>query len=749
MLHAFHNLASPEWLRGERARSFMSRARRQFNMSAEADREYRAKAVEHLKFSIGEQWDPLIEQERDQDGRPCLTINRLDATILLVTNDARANRPGIRVSPVDSKDDVRTARMIQGHIRHIERASNADYAYDTALDAAVRQGRGWIRVLTDYVSPMGFAQELRIGRVPNPLTVFPDPRVKEADYSDMQFLFNVDRVSKDDYREQYPESDLASMADWTARGAEFPGWLEAESVQIAEYFLIDHITAEIVELPNGEVVRVEEARADGIDESLWVARRTTQVPRVSHYKINGIEIIEKPKVWPGRYIPFAPVIGKSVNINGQNHIAGIVRDAVGPQRMYNFMASYAAEVIALAPKSPFIGAEGAFEGHEAKWASANTRSMPYLQYKLRDLKGQLAPPPQRQVFEPPVQAINQARLQAADEIKAVTGIHDASMGNRSNETSGRAIRARQRQGEIANSHYLDHLGQAQRQVARVIVDALPFVITGPQSLRILGEDGKEDVVRVNEQIRKGGEDLIYDLSAGHYDVVLGSGVSYETQRQEAFDMQIELVRATPKLMDIGGDIILANSDAPGSEQLAARVKKTIAPELLEDEENEDAPKIPPQIRQQLVKMGELIDQLTEESAKASAKLEDTAEERESKERIEMAKLRTSLVLKVADLESREALAMMKGEIAMLDRRLSLLDMGRPVDGAAPVQPQPRDPEMSMIQPAGPGTDTGTYVPADVSMRPSYPQARPSNVAALADDQSLEDAGGDAGAEDTF
>jgi len=83
------------------------------------------------------QWPADIRAQREAEGRPCLTIDRLGPVIRQVVNDSRQNKPSIKVHPADSGADVDTAEVINGLIRNIEYTSNADVAYDTAVETAV------------------------------------------------------------------------------------------------------------------------------------------------------------------------------------------------------------------------------------------------------------------------------------------------------------------------------------------------------------------------------------------------------------------------------------------------------------------------------------------------------------------------------------------------------------------------------------------------------------------------------------
>jgi hypothetical protein len=157
-------------------------AQEAFKAASEAEADNRKAWIDDLRFArLGEQWPAEVKRQREREGRPCLTINRLPAFIRQVTNDARQNRPMIRVHPVGDGADQETAEILNGLIRNIEYSSNADVAYDTALDHAVSGGFGYFRIATDYAAEDMFEQDICIERIANPLTVYGDPESVAAD----------------------------------------------------------------------------------------------------------------------------------------------------------------------------------------------------------------------------------------------------------------------------------------------------------------------------------------------------------------------------------------------------------------------------------------------------------------------------------------------------------------------------------------------------------------------------------------
>jgi len=671
-------------------------AQQRFKLAVEAHKDIHQDFIEDLKFRSGEQWPTEMKNDRFNDGRPCLVINRIPQFVKQITNDQRQNRPSIKVYPVDDQGDPETAKILQGLIKHIEYNSQADTAYDTAFESAVTGGLGYFRIVTDYADTMSFDQEILIKRIRNPLMVLLDPGSTEPDGSDASFGFIFEDLLPDEYKDLYPNSDLASMQDWESLGASAPDWMPSGSVRVAEYFYKEFKEKTIHLLSNGQVAE------DGIPLAPGVTvkkSRQAMVPVVKWCKLNAVEVLEE-REWIGQWIPIVKVIGEELDVDGKVVLKGVVRDAKDPQRMYNYWKSTETETIALAPRAPWVGVEGQFTGHEAKWKTAHKKPHAYLEYKNVSLNGVPAPPPQRQTFEPAIQAITMASREAADDIKATTGIYDASLGAQARETSGIAIQRRNNQAQTSNFHFVDNLTRSLRHAGRIIIDLIPKIYDTPRAARIIGEDGEQEIVYLNKLFQKDGKDARFDVGIGKYDVVVQTGPSYATKRQEAAQSMLEMSKANPAVMQLAGDLMVKAMDWPMHEEVAERLKKALPPGIADD--GKDQP-LPPQVQQQLQQQGEMIKQLSDAVHKAHDVIDQKKLELESRERIEFAKLDTQKEIALAQLGSREGLALLEHQVAEIQHRYDTLvkilphelALQQPIEAA----PEEQDPGM-MAQPQG-------------------------------------------------
>lgn len=662
-----------------------------FKLVEEAESAGRQLALEDIEFRKGDQWPDDIAAARKINGRPCLTINKMPQFVRQVTNDQKQNRPAIKVSPVDDYADKDTAKVLQGLIRNIENQSDAEEAYDKAFQSAAEGGFGYFRIYTDYVDAESFDLEARIGMISNPFNVFLDPYHQKLDGSDAEWGFIVENHSKDEFLRNYPESKLTKDDEWDANVEMHRQWIGEDEIRVAEYFYKEYEKTTICKMSDGRVVDKSELPEpneddlyliDGILMEILDERKTTKC-KVKWCKLTCSEVLEETE-WVSKYIPIIPVYGEVLNIDGHIVRESIIRHAKDSQRMVNFWASAEAESISLAPKAPFIGAEGQFEGHEQEWANSNVENMPYLEYKPTTLDdGTPVPPPSRNAFEPPVMAITQARQLANEDVKETTGVPDAARGLASPETSGIAIQRRVNQGLTSNFHLVDNLSKSIKHAGRILVEIIPKIYDTPRAVRILGEQDEERIVRINDTLElPEGQKRPYDFSYGKYDVSVSTGPSYETKRQEARDNLLQMMQFNPQFAQVAGDLLVKNFDFPGAEELAERIKKTIPPDLLSDENDE----IPPAVQAQLKQSGQMIEQLTAQIQQLQQTIDNdmlkiqSDEKRDlakiqSEEKMELAKINADIQKEMLKAENKAGEEMLRAELKQLEAELKELGYG--------------------------------------------------------------------------
>ncbi|MBT3070946.1 hypothetical protein KKP04_08705 [Rhodomicrobium sp. Az07] len=544
------------------------------------DRENREDAFTDLKFLAGDQWPAAVRQQREAQSRPCLTINRLPQFVHQVANSVRMNPPQIKAIPAGGAATEALAEIYSGLFRHIQYRSNATHVFAHAVYYAVACGIGHFRLATDYVDDNAFEQEILIRRIQHPLSVFWDPAAIEPSRADAEYCLVSEMIGKKEFEARYPDAaatDFDTPADGSAESGLF--WASRDAVRVCEYWVKRPVERTIARLARGETVDITEVDPAELPRLGIVATRKVRSHKVERYLLSGSEVLEGPNAWAGRHIPIFPVIGAETALETKTVRSGLIRAARDPQQLYNFWRSAAAEAIALAPRSPFLATPAMIAKFKGQWDTQNTVARPYLLYEPDP-----DAPGSRPMREPPPDvptALTQESAIAADEMKATTGIYDAALGARSNEISGVAIRARENQGGNAALHYQDNLMATLHHLGKALIDLVPKIYDSERTLRIMREDDSHDPVRINAAVMgvDGKPMLLNDLSQGVYDVRVKIGPAYATRRSEAADAMLQFIRAVPQAAGLAGDLVAKTMDWPGADEIAARLKRTLPPQV--------------------------------------------------------------------------------------------------------------------------------------------------------------------------
>ena len=528
----------------------------------------------------GAGWDADRLSERGK--KVSLVINELPQFVHQVENDIRQNTPAVKVIP-EGDGDVETADAFAGVIRGINYKSAADEATDTAASNAVRGGIGFILIDHDYVDDESDEQELLIKRIPDALTCYIDPASIEPDGRDANGAIMLEPLTKKEFQKLYPKGTFLSFTD--AKNAQLKTD-EKDYITLAQIF-VRRLTGK-----HGKTIVID------------------------RYRFSGAEMLSCT-TFPGDYIPLVPVYGEESWIDGKRVIQSLVRQARDPQRRVNYWATKEAELLQMAPIAPVMAARGTLVNDRGQWQKPGDEMV--LEYELKDIDGAPAPPPQRLQPPMPGSGIIAGVETAKQDIKEVLGMYAPSIAEPSNEKSGIAIQTRIHEGDTATYHFPDNVRRSMNQVGRILLSAIPVIYDTARVIQIVDEEGEPSMIGINNAPMQEGQKQPYDLTQGKYHVRVTTGSSYTTKRQEAANFYSQLFQQAPDLMKIGADLLFKNLDMPGSEALAARFEKTIPPQLLGDNQQQQ---IPPQIAQQLQQMQQLIQAGAQQIQQLEAQLKD-------------------------------------------------------------------------------------------------------------------------------
>lgn len=562
----------------------LDQARRRFQEAQDAENDERIQQAQALRFRSGQHWSEGQLAQRTQEGQelPSLVIPRTESYIQQVLNSYRKNPLGLRVRAKSGVATKEVADVLEGKLREIEQDSRADLAYTAAFSQALGQGEGYFRLATDYEAWDSFQRCVKILPVYSRFAVYPDPSSTDPAGLDMDWCFIITRMSHDAFCQRY-EKEPGEVAAWAGYGDS--DWVTRDEVMVADYYYKTIETLTIVQFPDGTVL--EKTPELGTLDPTWPTRETRRTT-VQWVQLCGYAVLGKER-WPGQYIPVIRVEGQRLDLDGRARRTGMVQASADSAFAYDVYASAEMAAIMLAPKAPYILYAEQIAGYEGHWNQANDGHMPYLPVKAIVINGQLLPPPQRQVAEPAIQAITQARMGAAADLQASLGMFDPTKLNPSADQSGVALENRQVQGEQSNYSYAANLAWSIRACGVQILDLLPKLYSGPTDLRQIGPDGAVTMTKVNQPYTdaSGQQQLKLPLGKGSYDVVISAGPSYETSRMETSEkLGTMLAAVQPEVQRYFLDTWAGSLDFPGSQDLANRFRTLVPPEALQASEGQ-------------------------------------------------------------------------------------------------------------------------------------------------------------------
>lgn len=636
---------SPEGKQKADDQKLLSRIRKRFTYAIGCETENRQAALNDLKFESGEQqWDASVVAQRNFDNRPCLTINKIPTFVHWITNDLRQNRPAINISPIGDRGDPEAAKMYMGMIRAIERECHADIAYDTATHNAVANGFGFFRLMTEWDGPDTFSQVIVIKRIRNPFTVYLDPNAQEPEGADARWGFVTENMPRDEFEDMYPGADPMSF-NQQGVGEKLAEWISEKTIRVAEYFELKNENRTLVALSNG-FTGWKDGLSDEVKDQIASGKLEIEQERESAettcmwYKVTAVEVLEEKRI-PGHFIPIVRIVGDEYDIEGKVKYQGVIRNAKDPQRLYNYLATTEIELVMLQPKAPWVMEEGQIEGHEDEWQQANVKQFSVLQYKGTNINGTPAPPPQRQAFAGSPEGVVNAKVAAAQDMMATTGIRfDSTMNERLMDESGKAIKELKASSELGSFHYGDNVARALRHAGRIMIDWIPEIYDTKRTLVILREDDSEEKIQIDPNAQKPYQEVTQQMGAGQspkktkifnptigkYGITVTIGPNAATKRIEATQGMLTFATAFPHSAPMIADLVAKNQDWPGAAEIATRLAKALPPQLLTPDQKD----IPPQVQAVMQAMDMQIKQLVQQLTVAMQKLHDKSGDQQIK-----------------------------------------------------------------------------------------------------------------------
>lgn len=565
-------------------KEILERMRRRFARAYDGDKKNRDAQLENTEFVYvpGKQWTEDERNFRKEAKDPCMEFPQLKQFVAQVVNDQRQSRPGIRIHPADTAATKEIAELYQGVARGIEVDSRAESVYDCGYQHSVVGGRGYWRVVSEYESPTSFNQKLLIKRIADPASVVLDPDFDEPDGGDRDFGFVFEDMDiESEFKLRWPK---ASVSDIDLDADDMVRWRSDGRIRVADYYERVCEPAEVVMLKDGTTVfedRIPEGAEVALDEEGKEIRRPSERYRVDWYTVAGGNQILDRHEWPGSIIPIICAMGDEIVIKGEKLYQGLIDQAKDTQRLFNFGMTQQAISLALTPRSPYVGPAESFAGWEPLWQKANSSNLPFLPYNAFTKDKTPLPAPTRQMGSTPDAGWLNWTQQMQMLLKSIIGMYENTLGMRGQETSGRAITAREKQGDTATFHFLDNFSRAIALTGRIIVECIPTYYATERSVPHVGPDDKATMKTINER-QLGPDGQWYtskdsDLKRGQYAVTVEAGPTYATRKQEAAELTMQLVQSYPPLMQWAGDIVVGLQEIPDVDLIVERMKLSLPP----------------------------------------------------------------------------------------------------------------------------------------------------------------------------
>lgn len=635
--------------------AILDEALERFGLAEDNERINREAALRDLYYVYVDNWDAEDRKNRERPGqnKPCLQFNKLLPQIKKVSNQARLNFPSIKVSPEDDNADIDTAQKLSGLVKQVLKNANADVEISAAFENTTESSIGWFRVITKWCDDESFDQELDIKKIPNPFSVYRDVNSVENTSADSEWGFITDEMSRKEFDRVYPDA-VASSFDISSLGDTDRRWITEDTIRVAEYYRLEKVPDLLIEGvgPEGEIVKGLKSELDNFDNIVIARKRPTFRRKWMWYKITGTEILEREEL-PNRLFPLVSIIGRQKDIGNEQRMFSLIRFAIDAQKMYNYWRSCEAEQLASIQKAPYIGAKGQFKSDRG-WKDANVTNKPFLEYDMViGSNGQVAPPPQRAPApEAPIGFISAAQSSNQD-IKETIGLDNpmentttgANVETRANVLSGKALETLNMNGEMATYDFIDNLNKAVRQCFRIIIDVIPEIYDTERVERILGEDDEDELVLFNGPTEDG---KLYDLTLGKYDIDIDVGPDYATKRKETAEQMMEFMQKAPGFAEITGDLVAKTQDWKDADKFAERIKKTIPPEILGDDDVDEE-----QLQQQLAQVQQEKQQLEQQLDQALELIQTKQIDKEMVQMKEQGAINREIIKAETALEKQE------------------------------------------------------------------------------------------------
>ena len=568
-------------LKSDKYKPLLTAMHERWKYATDELREIRDEARTDMRYVSGDPWKPNERLEREKAGRPCLSLDELGQYTNQLINDVRQHKRAIKVTPVGSGANDKTAETRADLFRQIEYRSNAQQAYTVGFENTVNRSYGFWRVRNRYVEQpknsggngSGMNQELVIQMIPNPDNVTPDPDAIDPTGRDMQYCWITERWDWKAYKRRWPKAKLIDFnPDYTS---EMPNWMDAKHIQIAEYWTVETNRRNLLLFKGkgddgGDIEAFEDDWKDAKTQYPKLAihepddEREVEDPIVRCYLTNGFEVLEPPKVWPGKTIPIVSCYGKvlyvDVGSGAKKQILSAIRLARDPFMLYCYYRTTEAELVGMLPRFPYFVRRGSLKSDQALLLQKSlSEPVAFIEVEGRsDSMPPGMPPemPERQPYDPAIQAMEIGAEGSRRAIQAAMGISPLpTQAVRLNEKSGKALEQIHDSEQQGTFHFVDAYEAAIARTGEILNEVVDVFYDTARDVTLRDGQDEPRQVRLNDPTHPDG---LLTLGPGYdHDVTLSTGPSFESERDQANDFSDTMVQTIPTLLPIIGNAACA------------------------------------------------------------------------------------------------------------------------------------------------------------------------------------------------
>jgi hypothetical protein len=501
-----------------------------------------AKDLERIKQDLEFACAPMSTVWEGDDGkafgtdRACVRLPLIGTLIDRATATYSASPYGIAISPFNS-ENLQKAILLQSVVRGIETRSSARSAYRDALRLALACGCGYLHAYT--VDRGDGMVDVRIESLQNPTAVVVDQTAVKPDASDAEFIAFCSKMGKEKARKAFDDEE----GDVTNQENDL-----FFDIMSGSY---DHDT----EVPVVTIYRMEE-----VEKEKGKGRQAVL------YKVVGNKIVDRNETELS-YLPIVRVTGVPVwTKNSRWSWAGIGNRAEGVQRMANFAASQMTERLALSPKANYIASKDAVKSNFRQWANSSRTNPSVLTYKDYDEKTKrVIPMPQKQDTAVNLGDVSSVITGALNLLGATTGVDGAfGPGEGPGNMTAEEVLTRSRNAESVLSGIYEALGDAVRQLGRVLVSAVAVNYGNASERDVVDQNGQTSRVAFSSN----------GLIPTEYEVDIDAGPLMASQRKDNVRQLTALMQAAPQLATAIVPAIVQNLDIDDGEQVVQAIAGT-------------------------------------------------------------------------------------------------------------------------------------------------------------------------------